>query len=96
MISTQVSIIVMGMSILFSLSVLIGHAYGSKNYIAVGYFVRQGWMLAILTGIPIIVIFSNVSSILLFFGQSPAITELVAEYFKGYVWAVHSHINHNL
>lgn len=88
MISTQISIIVAGMSILFSLSVLIGHAYGSKNFVAIGYFVRQGWMLAILLGIPIIILFWNIAPILLFFGQSPALTVLVAEYFKGFVWAV--------
>lgn len=88
MISTQISVIVVGMSILFSLSVLIGHAYGAKNFVAVGYYMRQGWTLAILISIPIILIFWNIAPILIFLGQSKPITLLVAEYFKGYVWAV--------
>jgi MATE family multidrug resistance protein len=35
-VSTQLSIMVSGMSLLFSLSVLVGHAYGAKDHAAIG------------------------------------------------------------
>ena len=55
--STQVSIMVSGMSILFSLSILVGHSYGAKNYTAIGIYVQQSWILAILLSIPIMLFF---------------------------------------
>jgi MATE family multidrug resistance protein len=42
--STQLSIMVSGMSILFSISVLVGHAYGAKNDLSIGNYVQQGWI----------------------------------------------------
>src|SRR3990167_6244822 len=49
--ATQISVMVSGMSILFSLSVLVGRAYGAKEYLTIGNFVQQGWMLAFLIGL---------------------------------------------
>src|ERR1700733_5915572 len=57
MISTQITIMVIGMSILFSLSLLIGHAYGAKNFEAIRNFLQQGWMLAVFISIPVILLF---------------------------------------
>src|SRR5690349_24777074 len=51
--STQLSIMVSGMSILFSLSVLVGHSYGARDYLAIGTYVHQGWILAFLISLPI-------------------------------------------
>lgn len=86
--STQLSIMVTGMSILFSLSVLIGHAYGAKEYSVIGNFVQQGWTLALLISIPITVFFWNIHSILIYFGQSATIAKTVQVYFHAYVWGV--------
>lgn len=88
MISTQMSIIVTGISILFSLSVLIGHAYGARNFSMIGNFVQQGWLLGILISIPIMLIFWHIDAILIFFGQDKNIAQIVKEYFHAYVWAV--------
>lgn len=86
--STQLSVVVTGMSILFSLSVLVGHAYGAKNYLAIGNYVQQGWTLGLLLSIPIILFFWYIDPILLYFGQSKEITAIVHNYFHAYVWAV--------
>lgn len=86
--TTQLSIMVSGMSVLFSLSVLVGHAYGAKDYETIGNYVQQGWTLAILVSIPIMLLFWHIDKILLFFGQSPAIANIVSAYFHAFVWAV--------
>ena len=86
--STQLSIMVSGMSILFSLSVLVGHSYGAKDYATIGNYVQQGWTLAILISIPIMILFWNIDSVLLFFGQSKEITTIIHSYFHAFVWAV--------
>ena len=86
--STELSIVVTGISILFSLSVLIGHAYGEKNYSAIGVFVQQGWTLGLLISIPIMTIFLYIKPILICFGQSKEIAEIVQLYFNAFVWCV--------
>lgn len=86
--STQISIMVSGMAILFSLSVLVGHAYGGKEYAKIGNYVQQGWTLSILISIPIMILFWNINTLLLFFGQSPQIAEIVKTYFHAYMWGV--------
>lgn len=86
--STQLSIMVSGMSILFSLSVLVGHSYGAKDYATIGNYVQQGWTLAILISIPIMLLFWNIDAVLLFFGQSKEIANIIHSYFHAFVWAV--------
>lgn len=86
--STQISIMVSGMSILFSLSVLVGHAYGAKNYLAIGNYLQQGWTLALLMSLPIMTLFWNIDTILLFFGESKEIADIVQSYFHAFVYAV--------
>lgn len=86
--STQISIMVTGMSILFSVSVLVGHAYGAKEYSSIGNYVQQGWTLALLMSIPIILLFWHMDSLLVYFGQSKEIAAILHDYFHAYVWAV--------
>lgn len=86
--STQLSIMVSGMSLLFSLSVLVGHAHGAKNYLAIGNYVQQGWTLSLLISLPIMLLFWHIDTILIFFGQSADIASIVRQYFHAYVWAV--------
>lgn len=86
--ATQVSIMVSGISILFSLSVLIGHSYGARDYQAIGDYVQQGWTLGLLLSIPIMLLFWHIDSIMLFFGQSEAIAAIVRSYFHAFTWAV--------
>lgn len=86
--STQMSIMVISMSLLFSISILVGHAFGARNYSLIGNLIQQGWTLSLLIGIPIIILFLNMGSILVLLGQSPALSILVQEFFHGYIWAV--------
>ncbi|HSW93021.1 MAG TPA: MATE family efflux transporter [Gammaproteobacteria bacterium] len=86
--STQLSIMVSGMSVLFSISVLTGHAYGAKDYLTIGNYVQQGWTLALLISLPVMLLFWNIDTVLLFFGQSKEIASIVHSYFHAFVWAV--------
>ncbi len=86
--STQLAIMVSGMSILFSISVLVGHAYGAKDYKGIGNYVQQGWTLGLLISLPIMLLFWHMDAILIYFGQSQAIATIVQSYFHAYVWAV--------
>lgn len=86
--STELSIVVTGLSLLFSLSVLVGHAYGEKKYLDIGVLVQQGWVLGLVISIPVMIVFVYIEPILLFFGQSKEITEIVQLYFNAFVWCV--------
>src|SRR3990167_6811644 len=86
--SSRISIIIIGCSILFSLSILIGHAYGERKYKRIGNFMQQGWLLALLLSLPIMIMFWNMHLILNFFGQSKKITDIVQQFFHANIWNV--------
>lgn len=86
--SAQMAIMGTGMSILFSLGILVGHAYGAKEYLNIGNYVQQGWSLGILISLPIIIIYLNIESILLLLGQSSLHAHIVKTYFHAYAWGV--------
>lgn len=86
--STQMSVMMLGMSILFSLSILVSHAYGARDYLAIGNYMQQGWTMGLLIGIPIILVFWHIGGILTYFGQNPEIAHIVQTYFHAYVWGV--------
>ncbi len=86
--ATQLSIMVSGMSLLFSLSVLVGHAYGAQQYRDIGNYVQQAWTLAVLMGLPIMLFFWYIGPVLVFFGQTHQLATIVQSYFHAYIWAV--------
>lgn len=86
--TTQMSIMVTGMSILFSLSVLVGHAYGAKEYRTAGNFLQQGWTLALLISVPVMILFWHMGSLLILFGQSKEMAAIVEPYFHVFAFAV--------
>lgn len=86
--STQLSIMVTGMSILFSISVLVGHAHGAKDYSLIGAYVQQGWILAFLISLPIMLFFWKIDSVLIFLKQPVAIIAIVKSFFHTFTWAV--------
>src|SRR5437763_1852226 len=67
--TTQLSIMVSGMAILFSLGVLISHAYGAKDIAVIGVLLQQGWVLGIIISVPIMLLFWNMGALMLIFGQ---------------------------
>lgn len=54
----------------------------------IGVLVQQGWILSLVISIPVMIIFVYIEPILLFFGQSKEITEIVQLYFNAFVWCV--------
>jgi MATE family multidrug resistance protein len=86
--STQMSFLMIGMSVLFSLSVFIGHSYGAKNYILAGTYLQQSWTLGLIISVPLIFIFWHMGNILLFLGQSKELAEIVRQFFHVYVLGV--------
>jgi multidrug resistance protein, MATE family len=86
--STQMSVMVIGMSSLFSLSILIGHAYGNRDYDRVGLLVQQGWTMAALISIPIMLLLWHIGSILIYFGQLKNIAAIVQKYFYVHTWRI--------
>lgn len=86
--STQVTLIVVGSSLLFSLSILIGHAFGAKDYLGIGNFVQQGWTIGLLLSLPMMIIAWHIKKILVLTGQNPEIAALVQQYFHVYVFAI--------
>lgn len=86
--STQLAVMVSGMSLLFSLSVLVGHAYGAKDYLSIGTYLQQCWVLAMLIGIPMMVFFWNIGSILHYLGEPESLIGIITHYFHAFMWAV--------
>jgi MATE family multidrug resistance protein len=79
--STRVTLLIIGSSILFSLSFLIGHALGEKNFKGIGELARQGWLLSILLSIPIVIIYFNIEKIFIFLGQDKEIAHINQIFF---------------
>lgn len=86
--SISISLVVSGFSFLFSLCILVGHAYGAKDYLAIGGLVQQSWALALLLSIPIMLIFWYIYPLLIFFGQNVAIAKIVEEFMHANIWRV--------
>lgn len=86
--ATQITVMVICMSFLFSLSIFVSHANGARNYSLIGDYVQQGWTLGIIISTPMILIFWHIAPILIFLGQSPAIVQIVQTFFHGLVWGV--------
>jgi len=86
--SISLSILIISGSLFFSLSVLIGHSYGEKNYLNIGNLQQQGWMLALIISIPVIFIFWNMYPILIFFGQDKNLALIAKDFFEINIWRV--------
>lgn len=84
----RMTIYVVGASILFSVSVLVSHALGEKNYLLIGNLAQQGWTLAVLLAIPIIILFEHINFLLSHLGQSQNIIAYVQIFFHANVWNV--------
>jgi len=68
-------------SILFSLSVLIGHAVGGKHFLQAGELLQQGWMLAVILTLPVLLLFWYIYPILIHLGQDKTISFVVKDFF---------------
>lgn len=86
--STRISILIIGSSILFALSILIGHAYGERNYLRVGNYMQLGWTIGVVISLLIMILYWKIHSILLFFGQSKVLADIVETFFKANIYNV--------
>lgn len=86
--SIQMAVNVTGMSILFALSILVGYAYGAKNYLSIGNELQQGWTLGLLLSIPIMLIYWHIGNFLIWFHQPVQLISVVQDYFHAAIFGV--------
>lgn len=86
--SSQSTVFVICMGLLFSISVMVGRAHGAKNYFEIGSVAQQGYLLALLLAIPIFTIFWNIGYILALFKQPPELISYVSTYFRAFSWGI--------
>ncbi len=86
--SISISVLVTSISILFALSLLIGHAYGEKDYLAVGSLLQQGWVIGALISLPTMFICWNIYPVLIFLGQDKELSRIVEVFFHASILRV--------
>lgn len=82
--SVQAFLFFAGFSLLFSVSAMVGHAYGGKRHEEVGSIFQQALLFGLLVSTPMIIIQWNIGHILLLFGQEAHICNLIQDYFRYY------------
>ena len=73
---------------LSSINILVAHKHGAQDEKGIFLVVRDGFWLAILLAIPTFLLFWNMSSLFLLFGQSPAIVSLANTYLHAMAWGI--------
>ena len=77
-----------GRSMLKSMSILINRSLGAKDYLAIGGYLQQGWLLSLLMAVPIMLIYWQVASILKFLGQPLIVIPIIESYFHIAIFSV--------
>lgn len=85
--SIQMACIILLMSLLFAISVIAGRLYGEQNYEALGILFQQGFILSLIIGILLTVIFYYVGDLLSITGQSPIFVKIATDYFHVFAFA---------
>jgi len=86
--SISMAVLIIAVSLLFSLSILIGHSFGERNYSNIGSLLQQGWLVSLIISVPTLLIYWYIYPILLFFGQDQIIAKIVEEFFHANIWRV--------
>ncbi len=86
--SISLTVLITAISLLFSLSILIGHRFGERDYLSIGTLLQHGWLISLLISIPTFLIFWYIYPILIFFGQEKTIAKIVEEFFHANIWRV--------
>ncbi len=86
--SIRTALLISFSAIFFALSILIGHAYGEKEYLRIGNFTKYGWLLAGIIVIPVMIIFWKIDLILNLLGQPARLTKIVHKFFIINIWSV--------
>lgn len=80
--STYTAILLVGMGVLFSSSILMGQALGQKNIASIGPIVHNALTVAFLLGLCGAAIMFNVGPLLLSMGQDPEVASMAQHYFN--------------
>tara|TARA_B100000989_G_scaffold292473_1_gene268456 strand:+ start:1697 stop:3082 length:1386 start_codon:yes stop_codon:yes gene_type:complete len=86
--SSQIAVVVLTMSILFSVSAMVGQAFGAGRDLEIGSLIQKSWLLSILITLPAAFILWHIGPILLFLGQEPKLVVIVVSFFHSYIWAI--------
>ncbi len=86
--SVSLTVAVISISLLFSLSILIGQAYGRQDEQGVGSLWQQGWLLSLIISLPCLLVYWHIDSILTLFGQDPRAVAIVKTFFRASIWGV--------
>ncbi|WP_423062546.1 MATE family efflux transporter [Candidiatus Paracoxiella cheracis] len=85
---TMITIIVIMIALLFSVSVVVGQAWGAGKQYEIGSIIQQGCVLALIISIPAMILFWYVDRFLLWTGQPPELIVYVRQYFHALEWGV--------
>lgn len=86
--SFQAFLFFCGFSLLFSVSAMVGHAFGGKRYEEIGSIFQQALLFGVLVSIPVIIVMLNIGKILILLNQTPQIASIVQSYFNFYCISV--------
>lgn len=79
--SSQLTLNVIGWSIIFSVSIVVGFALGQKKHEDLSKILHQSWLLSLLLSIPMALICWEIGPILRFFGQQEELVQMIQPYF---------------
>jgi multidrug resistance protein, MATE family len=65
-----------------------GHKYGAEQYSEIGRVLRQGLLLAIIIGLPIMILLRHIGAVLIFFGQDHHLAQLTQNYYLANSWNI--------
>lgn len=82
------ALVVVVFGIFGAVNILISHKYGAKDNAGITLVLRDGLLLAILFTIPTFILFRNISSIFLLFGQSKELVALAKLYLDALSWSL--------
>jgi MATE family multidrug resistance protein len=84
--ATLAAVILIFLSIVFSLSFIVGQSFGAKNYDEVGSLVQQGMFLSFILALTMMICFWYADDVLGWFHQKPEMLMYVRQYFHALMW----------
>ncbi len=79
---------ILAMGILSALSPAISHAYGAKDSVSIGRWIRQGTRLSFVLSSCVILVLINSKNILVFLGQDPELAAVAQTFLRALAWGV--------
>lgn len=86
--ATLTAVLLVFISIVFSLSFIVGQSYGAKRYDEIGGLVQQGILLSFILALLMMICFWYADVVLRWFHQQPAMLIYVRQYFHALMWGV--------